>query len=260
MGAKLERLPYLYYYMSLADQKRGYAEELVLQDKMYFKPYDRLNDPFEARIAFTYDASDEIRTAYWRDFLEETSPGYSEDTLNRALEGSRQPDALDRMSAELIKEIETRGVYCLTECINNLLLWAHYADGHRGVCFRFRTDGLFRDFGNHKVGMLIQMGYQKRYPTVSFYRDGLFKKARAVLATKSSDWRYEREWRLLYNAGPGHAPISPVILDAVIAGCRVSGTDLAFLREIVAKRTHRLDLLRASRNEGVFGVTIAPDH
>ena len=41
---------------------------------------------------------------------------------------------------ELRAQISQRGVACFTTELNNILMWSHYADGHKGFCLEFDTN------------------------------------------------------------------------------------------------------------------------
>lgn len=99
---------------------------------------------------------------------------------------------------------EQRGVACFAERNDDLLMWAHYADGHRGFCLEFDfTDDEFRNF--RKVAYRSSAPIL-RVPQLLLESDAdLFE---AFLLTKHTTWSYEREWRgvhrepnKLYNVG-----------------------------------------------------------
>jgi hypothetical protein len=85
------------------------------------------------------------------------------------------------------KEFSERyGILCFAEKIDNLLMWAHYADSHKGFALEFDpTDSFFspQEFG--------QVKYEKSRPDVD---DKDYTK---ILLRKSEDWKYEDEWRLI---------------------------------------------------------------
>lgn len=114
---------------------------------------------------------------------------------------------------------------CLSESIKSPLMWAHYADNHKGfaVGYDFRNNEITqcsncpnRSCTNIKLGVIYPVIYSdKRYdttrygqwivqqqinrmlgiPAEEFYDDGfLFTKA---ALHKSNDWSYENEWRIL---------------------------------------------------------------
>ena len=54
---------------------------------------------------------------------------------------------------------EQRGVACFSELHDDIVMWSHYADGHRGFCLEFST--AFMPFSK-----AFQVCYQDNFPTI----------------------------------------------------------------------------------------------
>ena len=65
-------------------------------------------------------------------------------------------------------------------------MWGHYADHHRGVCLEFNART--RDFSS-----ATEVNYNANYPTYRLDAD----KDLSPFFTKSADWAYEEEYRLV---------------------------------------------------------------
>lgn len=91
---------------------------------------------------------------------------------------------------------ENLGALCLTEKPQNLLMWAHYADHHRGAVIEFDEN---HEFFNRRVGPqdefrhFRKVSYTGSRPTV-FLNDST---AVEFFYFKSKEWEYEQEWRLI---------------------------------------------------------------
>lgn len=94
---------------------------------------------------------------------------------------------------------------CLTERNNSLLMWAHYGASHRGVCIEY-------DFSNFSAiesrCMFAPVMYRNSCPEVpesviakSYKGQGIPTEDQNQLSkglfTKSPDWKYEYEWRIV---------------------------------------------------------------
>jgi hypothetical protein len=80
-------------------------------------------------------------------------------------------------------------VYCLCPDVHNTLMWAHYADRHRGICLEFSTR-------NEAICCALRVEYSAEYPLVSAHSED--EDASLVpLLTKSDVWVYEQEYRLV---------------------------------------------------------------
>jgi hypothetical protein len=104
--------------------------------------------------------------------------------------------ARTRLKAVLEERVEIqrhkRGVTCFAESNTDLLMWAHYADGHRGFCLEFDTRAEF-------FSKVIQVAYAPDFPQlgpVEIFDDDPSALVQAMIGTKSECWSYEREWRV----------------------------------------------------------------
>lgn len=76
--------------------------------------------------------------------------------------------------------------------LNDLLMWAHYANGHRGFCVEYSFSSEFRKT------LLLSFNHIN-YGVVDLSKDKL--SITEAFATKSVEWRYENEVRLIsYNS------------------------------------------------------------
>ena len=116
-----------------------------------------------------------------------------------------------------------RGVLCLSRKFDSPLMWSHYADQHRGVCIEYDVSML-------KPHELHQITYgASREVLTSQLRDFIFENSesarnaidKACLLTKASEWRYEREWRILGQLG---SQASPLKLKSIIFGMNCPDT------------------------------------
>ena len=119
---------------------------------------------------------------------------------------------------ELRKTHET-GVLCLSAKFDSPLMWSHYGNQHKGLCIEY-------DVANLSQNELHKVSYgESRQISASQIRDDLLhadaaaRQAinKACLLTKSHEWRYEHEWRLLGRVGIQESPIH---LKSVIFGMR----------------------------------------
>lgn len=127
--------------------------------------------------------------------------------------------------------IENLGVCSLSKIATNILMWSHYADHHKGfvVELRISTEA---PYDLLVPIMPFPVEYQEDRPFIDWAKKGDVVK---YFLTKSSDWKYEEEERILTTSeGPGiHAYSRSHFLCSVIAGAKISKADLAHLESIV---------------------------
>lgn len=95
------------------------------------------------------------------------------------------------------------GVLCLSSKFDSPLMWSHYADQHRGICIEF-------DVSKLPAGTVRNVNYgESREVSASAVQNWLRDDSamarqeieRACLLTKSREWGYESEYRLLGRIG-----------------------------------------------------------
>jgi hypothetical protein len=154
------------------------------------KPGD-LNDPFEISLRMRAEegsappatgskATELVRDA-WADFKRVSADGL-----------------LDPLAALAADDL---GILCLTRTPGHLLMWGHYAASHSGLLLEFdQTHACFRrDAGRHSFaaicGSLGDVVYSDRRPSIATLD---LESVKRVAYTKSLEWAYEQEVRLLW--------------------------------------------------------------
>lgn len=87
----------------------------------------------------------------------------------------------------------------------DILLWSHYADSHRGVCIKYEINCDLLPNEECSFSCLLDVDYNTF--DLSSINDECCKK---VLSTKATCWKNESELRLIYfdcNARGGYHPI-----------------------------------------------------
>lgn len=88
------------------------------------------------------------------------------------------------------------GILSLSEAPDDSLMWAHYADSHRGMVLGFNQKHPFfnhRRSPNDEFYFLRRVLYSDTAPASSL----LTFEGDTVFITKGTQWAYEREWRML---------------------------------------------------------------
>lgn len=110
--------------------------------------------------------------------------------------------------------LNERGACCFSACNDNILMWSHYADCHKGFCLGFKTDS--EPFSGAR-----RVEYQSDVPAVnpvSLILDDIEDAFWAMIVTKSRCWRYEEEWRLFHMEADKAYGYDVGILESVYFG------------------------------------------
>jgi hypothetical protein len=175
----------------------SYLEDGLLR----FSPLAEFNDPFEMRPYLDSLGTPEQVDAVFRQVGEEYPPMYnlSPAQINE-VRHHVQTRGLATFRSEMVASFESVGILCLVDNRHDdLLMWAHYADSHKGCVLEFdSTHEWFRSkHGNNPhpfLGVLQTVEYKPSRPQVS-----LLALDRNHLLTKAECWSYEREMRMVMN-------------------------------------------------------------
>ena len=94
------------------------------------------------------------------------------------------------LDVDKVNILASVGVSCFSAVRDDILMWSHYAAQHTGVCIGFDTR-------RHIFQTAWEVSYQDDLPTIYRPQDDEETMLQKSLMTKSSHWRYEREWRIV---------------------------------------------------------------
>lgn len=155
-------------------------------------------------------------------------------------------------------------VYCLSDVLDEQLMWAHYADCHRGIAIHFNA--LRPPFS-----WTGQVQYSAAYPTlieIDIFGPAFEDFVSTAMYTKNVKWSYEQEWRLSLSARQMEehkdeleATFENDIMTfdvrrivGVTLGARIAPDSEEAIRSIAEKMN--LQLSRAVNKNGYFGMDI----
>ena len=179
---------------------RGGPPEILRRDlrtlakkHIFAAPIETLNDPFEARVTIhgeTFTIGRALGVFPFFQYDEKTKE--AERTFLNAIQSFEA-------------QTKTWGIYSLSQTYKDELLWAYYADAHRGFCIEYELDDLL-DY-QLKHAMVIDVDYLPDIPvftlqdmsSITNAKKSLIKK---FIGTKSIRWKHESEMRII-TGSPG---------------------------------------------------------
>lgn len=234
---KFKNMPkFLYKYRPASD----YAIKNLITDTVWLNKPSEYNDPFEfveyldinkLRTSIVNLMKEEIienlvKDNYVPNEIINTArnSNSTRNIFNYILEkkvnlNSEQINEINKISDNLLKEniidiqvsklksLQDKMKVCsFCESPKQLLMWSHYADSHQGFCVEYNigkwdnndirkklmypvnyTSDFF-DFTNHLINRIEHSDFNNLYPIISG-------------STKSLEWEYEKEWRLIFAIG-----------------------------------------------------------
>lgn len=143
--------------------------------------------------------------------------------------------SLDDIVESLKQHISTFGVQCFSSSYEIPLSWSHYASGHQGFCIEYDLHKMTLACKNPELAM-YDVTYSKALPQACI-SEILFTPHQAIsrlLATKTIDWAYEQEFRLVHFTHKGGKIDMPVGLRiaSLTGGLNISADHLELLYSV----------------------------
>jgi len=271
----------LYKYAPLQSEEHLERVKRMLSGWVYFSSPVGFNDPFELSPVVSAPSTKTISTVL--DGIGATNAGVSKTAQRKIIQRVQSQIRVAAPNAVSRDWVASLGVLCLTTDPKDLLMWAHYASSHTGVCLGF--DSSLPPFSEAK-----QVSYLSDRPCLPALDPEKFdvEVAETVLLRKSPHWKYEQEWRavkrpirdderefyragivdgtmhhedvvnvLATEGGPGHYEFEPTALRRVILGSRINSAHRSVIREAV--ETHgQSKLLQAEIDKKYFVLNLGP--
>lgn len=145
------------------------------------------------------------------------------------------------------------GIASFCEAWDNEVMWAHYANGFRGICVAYSVSKLMDGLDDQHSLARIVYGDQPFSMSLNGRRNQS-DSARAILSAKNPMWTYEREWRL-FAPLRGRAQHGPGVVKRVYLGARMNPAD----RRIITGRLLAIGLeVRRTRVDGYMVERLPP--
>ncbi|MCL2312290.1 MAG: DUF2971 domain-containing protein [Firmicutes bacterium] len=155
----------------------------------------------------------------------------------------------------------TKGVLiasCFSEVNNSIKMWSHYADCHKGFCLEYDFKSL--PYTDLRTRLLFPIIYQSELFDVTEYLKNAKKEnfnpffaVRAAI-TKSIEWKYEKEWRLILPFGVSNETREMTVPSpkAIYAGSKINSSNKAFLN--IYSKSKNIPLYQSTMSKNEFKV------
>lgn len=143
--------------------------------------------------------------------------------------------SIEEMQEKIKKHFDSKlGVCCFSRSKKEILMWGHYANKHTGICVEYDFTDAYRYLPN---AFLLPVIYSKKRPLVPMakmydLKDNLnenktiYKLAPYLIEgfdTKSSKWKDEKEWRLIFLGNEDmNRKIHFPCITKIITGAKIS--------------------------------------
>jgi len=258
-------IPSLFYkYRSF----NALSERMLTHNELFLSSPRRFNDPLDCKLPPSYEKGT-YEQIYNKnlEYLEITFPYLNSKErkiqakrLSKEMYRNRNDQSrLKSFRQEIIKSLcDSYGIFSMSSSCNNKLMWSHYANSHSGFCVGLDGTKLFRFIDEysfkHKVLLRIdKVLYQKEYPVINPYSMNEMEMFLSILLSKSTDWKYEQEYRLICA---GHTDlkliINPDLIATVLLGAMIERSNEEKMIKLLSNRSKRVLLFKGFYKEESF--------
>lgn len=246
----------LYRYRALRDSATDdkYIRPIFVSHQLYFPSRLELNDPYECIVPDFATVPKRILEPFIRKRLMRLMEPLRLDWNQRRvrIRHMLKKETLGLVRADIQKQVDAIGILSLSERCEDLLMWSHYANGHRGLCLGFAASD-----NDPFFGYALPVVYSAARPMFN-PRDDDFTASQKVILTKSEHWSYEREWRITETEGKGRYRFPVKALRSVIFGSRITEPDKEKVSKWIATGQLTPSLYQAKEDSRDFKLIICP--
>ena len=249
---------FFYKYKTIDEENIDRARRIFTHNELYFSSKNQFNDPFDCKFNFSFNANDQEINEYLHRELTRIHPQLSR--IEKRQKISEYRNLLKRNDTTFLKNLKNRfeetrseiGICSLSRVPDDILMWSHYADSHKGFCIKLLDDGkeMF-------IARAMEIKYSEHYPIVNLITEDYKTRFTKTLLTKSKHWEYEKEWRIIDHENmPGIQRFPPRLLVGVIFGCRMSEKHKGLMREWCANHKTDISFYQAREASGAYSLEI----
>lgn len=165
---------FVYKYTSI----NKYLFESLIRGELWFSSPSDFNDPFDSSLPIDFAIESYKRTEGWQT---------NRDMIVKEQIRIVQPLNFSNRLEELRKKV---GVCCFSSVNDNLIMWSHYANHHKGLLLKFDVAELAKHFNR-----IERVTYTDKIDFVDYDSpaEDLITK---LLIRKSTHWKTEKEVRI----------------------------------------------------------------
>lgn len=230
--------------------------------QIYFNHFSAFNDPFDCPYKEAIiKVNDKDTINFYNKYLKDVS---NTNIIAKSLndipkEFKEQSIVLMKMNyKEMVEKFfPNLGIVCFSTKNDDILMWSHYTDGHKGICLEFDSQPFDKAF---------QVKYSNDYPVVNPYKLVFNDKLNEInshklnrdflkpLLTKYKCWSYEEEWRIFHQESYKNYSYKPESLKAIYFGIKTEKTDMKIISLIAYNQNKNIKFFKAKKNPSIYKI------
>jgi Protein of unknown function (DUF2971) len=235
---------FVYKYRALNSNTEKIFETLKL---WFSNPLD-FNDPFDCQVIVdTKNSENEIAN-----FLRQNALGMSSSDVKRFSRlWSKNPAGWKEMVSNTIhKSVNEKGVCCFASNNDNILMWSHYTNSHKGICLKF---DVLADTDFFSVP--FHVNYSKDYPYYNHLKDNS-QLVKHLMQTKADIWQYEGEVRVLKLTAGAYEFKKEALKEICFGWCNCTTDEIKRIKNLVQANNFNVVFTKATKSAEQFSLNI----
>ena len=194
-------------------------------DTIWLSTLKEYNDPFENRVCIDFEG---VADSYLKmdpktvalmhqKHIDKNHPLYKAGIDNIKTLGEKLQESLSMKKLRVFTA-------CFCEEKSSLLMWAHYANSHKGFCIGYKFEDIINKFGINILPVIYSEEYSviRSYKMFEDYDEFFLDEWRS----KSIEWSYEKEWRLVGDYRKNEPYEKGQVVDMVKPFCIYMGVNI----------------------------------
>ena len=173
----------LYRYQSCPyddPERMEWIRQILVNHQLYFTSRKLFNDPFDCVVPSFQQIPGTIIKKFSEEFVDRKFNEYSETEKDKLISELMSAKALENIRKRLQDDIDKAGIVCFSKERDDILMWAHYADKHKGICFEYDGSDNCLFFGEAQP-----VGYDN-YTQIPLGKDKERQMSRVILTRKNA--------------------------------------------------------------------------
>jgi hypothetical protein len=243
---------------------------IITENRIKLTEPDEFNDPFEVLPKMINPSKqmvvEKLNDPEFQKILHTMSPAIGNMDTTQRVELLYQFYSKDQYTAENFRDVAKKyfSVTCFTTKPDNLLMWAHYADHHKGMVIGFNSES------NHSFGKFVHpVDYNPKRIEYSIATANIKSNEAIIpiLRRKSPEWAYEEEHRLLVphrsdeievEKGMRFYKIVPSDIVQVIFGCKIEPQLKKSTLDALQESHQHVTIHQAACEDDSYSLAITP--
>lgn len=237
----------LYKYRSLSKDSNDYryTMDIFANVQLWFSAPKDFNDPFDCKLVPQISSTKSFAYA-----MAQRQTEFNSNNVDVEKAIAQTPNVQDYVKKATFNVMNRCGILSLTKMNDDILMWSHYADNHKGICLEFDVTQDY-DFFTYP----ICIDYQTTYPIVDLATNDMKVYVKKLLKTKFIEWSYEKEVRI-YKTPKGLHSFNPKALRNVYFGCKIDDVTKKEVYNTIRSKQEFLHVgfYVAKENENVYKI------